>query len=88
MGLAAGLRANIVDVQSSGLEEMAEEQWRSGHPGGPAVKTLLPVPGAQVQSLIRELRSYMLQGKANLKKKKVEINYLLDKNVLSKINKY
>ena len=87
MGLGAGLRADIVDVESSGLEEMAKGQWRSGHPGGPAVKTVLPVQGAQVQSLIRELRSYMLQRKANLKKK-VEINYLLDKNVLSKINKY
>ena len=87
LGLGAGLRADIVDVESSGLEEMAKGQWRSGHPGGPAVKTVLPVQGAQVQSLIRELRSYMLQRKANLKKK-VEINYLLDKNVLSKINKY
>ena len=36
---------------------------QSSHfPGGRVVKTMLPVQGAQVQSLVGELRSLMLQG--------------------------
>ena len=31
-------------------------------PGGPAVDSTLPLPGVQVQSLVRELRSYILHG--------------------------
>ena len=39
-------------------------------PGGPLVKTLeLPIQGAQVQSLVRELRAHMLQGMAKKQNK-------------------
>ena len=38
-------------------------------PGRPVVKTVLPVQGAQVQTLIRKLRSQMLYSKAKKKKK-------------------
>ena len=34
---------------------------------GPVVKTALPLQGAQVQSLVRELRSRMLRGAAKKK---------------------
>ena len=33
--------------------------------GSPVVKTLLPMQGAWVRSLVRELRSHTLQGTAN-----------------------
>ena len=33
-------------------------------PGGPVVKTMLPLQGGRVQSLVRELRSHKPQGKA------------------------
>ena len=32
--------------------------------GGPVVKTVLPLQGAQVQSLVRELKSHMLLNAA------------------------
>ena len=47
-------------------------------PGGPVVKTVLPMQGAWVQSLVRELRSHMLHSTA--KKKKL-------KKIIIKINK-
>ena len=37
-------------------------------PGGPAVKTLLPMLGTYVQSLDRELRAHALCGMAKRKK--------------------
>ena len=37
-------------------------------PGGPVVKTVLPVQGAQVQPLVGELRSLMSQGVAKQRK--------------------
>ena len=41
-----------------------------GFPGGPVLGCLVPTAGATVQSLVRELRSYMLCGSAKKKKKK------------------
>ena len=39
-------------------------------PGGPVVKTLgLPMQGARVRSLVRELRAHMLQGMARKQNK-------------------
>ena len=38
-------------------------------PGGPVVKTLSSNAGAQVRSLVKELRSHMLHGEAKKKKK-------------------
>ena len=38
-------------------------------PGGPGVKTALPLQGAQVQSLVGKLRSHMPCGVAQKKKK-------------------
>ena len=38
-------------------------------PGGPAVKAGLPVQGARIQSLVRELRSYVPHGMAKKKKR-------------------
>jgi len=40
-----------------------------GLPDGPVVKTLLPLQGARVQSLVRELRSHMPSSVAKKKKK-------------------
>ena len=39
-------------------------------PGGPAVKTVLPLQGARVRSLARELRSHMPCGAAKKEKKR------------------
>lgn len=41
-----------------------------GFPVSPAIKTVLPVQGAWVRSLLRELRSHMPQDKAKRLKKK------------------
>ena len=38
--------------------------------GGPVVKTVLPMQGAQVQSLVGELRSHITHAVATKKKKK------------------
>ena len=38
-------------------------------PGGPVVKTELPMQEAQVRFLLRELRTHMLNGMAKKKKK-------------------
>ena len=45
--------------------------WAGGSPGGPVVKTALPLQGTRVQSLVREVRSHMLGGAANKKRKEV-----------------
>ena len=42
--------------------------------GGPVVKTLLPMKGVRVQSLVREIRSHMPHGKAEKKKEKKDIH--------------
>ena len=42
-------------------------------PGGPVVKTMLPLQGGRVQSLVMELRSHKPQGKATLPPKKGKI---------------
>ena len=70
MGLGAGHRADIVDVESSGLEEMAEGQWRSEHPGGSAVKTLCCSAGGS--GSIPDHRTKILHAvkESQLKKKK------------------
>ena len=39
-------------------------------PSNPEVKTTLPMQGARVRSLVRELRSHILYGVAKKKKKK------------------
>ena len=39
-------------------------------PGGPAAKTVLPIQGAQIRSLVQELRSHMLLSAAKKKKSK------------------
>ena len=41
--------------------------------GGPVVKTVLPMHGAKVQSLVEELRSHMPRGMAKRKKKADEM---------------
>ena len=41
-------------------------------PGGPVVKTLLPLQGARVPALVRELRSRMPRGAAKKKRKQNE----------------
>ena len=43
-------------------------------PGGPVVRTPILLPGSWAQSLIRELRSCNLCGKAKKKKKKKKRN--------------
>ena len=42
-------------------------------PSGPVVKTVLPLQGAWVQSLVQELRFHMLQCSQNKTKKQKEI---------------
>ena len=42
-------------------------------PGGPVVKTMLPIQGVWVQSLVRELRSHELGSRT---KKKENIKFL------------
>ena len=44
-----------------------KKKSRGTFPGGPAVKTNLPVQGAQVQPLVGELGSYMSHGVAENK---------------------
>ena len=39
-------------------------------PGGTVVKTVLPMQAAQVQSVVRELKSYMQCTVAKIRKKK------------------
>ena len=39
-------------------------------PGGPVVKTMLPMQGVQFRSLVGELRSHLLYGAAKKDKKK------------------
>ena len=39
-------------------------------PGGPVVKTMLPMQGVQFRSLVGELRSHLLYGAAKKEKKK------------------
>ena len=39
-------------------------------PGGPVVKTQLPLQGSWVSSLVRELKSYILHSAAKKKKEK------------------
>ena len=46
-------------------------------PVSPAIKTLLPMQGAWVWSLVRELRSHMPQGEAKRLKKKKTISKAL-----------
>ena len=42
-------------------------------PGSPVVKTVLPKQGAQVQSLIRELRAHMPLGLPRNKEKRLDV---------------
>ena len=46
-------------------------------PSGPVVKTVLPLQGAQVRSLVGELRSHMLRGAAKKIKLKCVKNKML-----------
>ena len=50
------------DKMKRGLCNAIKSQW-SDFPGGPVAKNLPSNAGMQVQSLVRELRSHMLQGK-------------------------
>ena len=43
-----------------------------GLPGGPVVKARLPTKGARIQSLVRELRSYVPHGMTKKKKKRMQ----------------
>ena len=47
---------------------------RRDFPGGPVVKTLLPMQGVRVRSLVLELRSHLLHGVS-----KNKVKYLLKK---------
>ena len=62
-----------------------------GLPDGPVVKTLLPLQGARVQSLVRDLRSHMPSSVAKKKKKRPHRKYrngvfALEKNCGSSSN--
>ena len=46
------------------------QKLTGGLPGGLVVKTVRPLQGAQVQSLVEELTSHMLHGTAKQKKLK------------------
>ena len=50
------------------LQEGNSNLPRLGISGGPVVKTVLPMQGTQVPSLVRELRSHMLPDTAKKKK--------------------
>ena len=53
------------------LTKEVRNDWFRDLPGSPVVKTVLPLQGALVQSLVRELRSHMLRyGQLKKKKKK------------------
>ena len=49
-------------ITSAGLGPSKRNPW--DFPGGPVVKTVLPLQGARVRSLVRELRSCSLRGAA------------------------
>ena len=49
-------KATVQDTAMGTLRMRGSEVF----PGGPVVKTLLPMQGTQVRSLVRELRSYVL----------------------------
>ena len=49
-------------------------------PGGPAVKTVLPLQGTWVQSLVGELRSHMPRSTAKKKKKNLKTGKESDHN--------
>ena len=53
---------------AGGLGRAALEFMVRDFPGGPVVKTLHPLQEARVQSPVRELKSYMLQGMGQKKK--------------------
>ena len=59
------LGANISSLANTNRRE--RRVWES--PGGPVVRTLLSLPRAQVQFLVRELRSPKLCSAAKKKKK-------------------
>lgn len=61
--------------QSTGKKQKKRKNKKGGKSdffGGPAVKTVLLMQGAQVQSLVRELRSHIAHAVAKKKKEKLE----------------
>ena len=44
-----------------------ENIYLGNFPGGPAVKTALPLPSAQVRSLVREIRCHVARQKERRK---------------------
>ena len=60
-----------------GLWFFAKKQKNMDFPGSPVVETALPMPGAQVRSLIRELRSDTSQDmvRKEIAKKEKKFNF-------------
>ena len=57
-----------------------EEKASRDFPGGPVADSALPLLGAQLRSLVWELRSRMLHGKAK-KIKNTKINQLFNREI-------
>ena len=57
-----------------------EEKASRDFPGGPVADSALPLLGAQLRSLVWELRSRMLHGKAK-KIKNTKINKLFNREI-------
>ena len=62
-------------AQNTALGNSLEIRSFWGFPGGPVLGCLVPTAGATVQSLVREIRSYMLCGSAKKKKGKRKESY-------------
>ena len=54
--------SNINSQYSWGVTLKKKKKSYGEFPGSPVVRTLLPLKGAQIQSLVGELRSHMLGG--------------------------
>ena len=59
------------------LRKLGQTSFSRDFPGGPVVKTALPLQGAQVRSLVRELKSHLPRGaaKETLKKNKKKTSF-------------
>ena len=54
-----GIRQRRTCLSIQGNKTWFKSIWRGTSPAGPVIKTALPMQGRQIQSLVRELRSYM-----------------------------
>ena len=75
VSLSSSTELNLPSIEDSvdGVFFIPERRLHWDFPSGPVVKTVLPLQGAWLQSLVQELRFHMLQCSQKKKKKKRNI---------------